>query len=246
MIPIFSAFENQFKNDPLVNIIQNISCNIFAFHEMGHHFFNDTDKHWNTEISNELRKIFESVIDSEEKNVSSKDLLEIKCDFLGLISCFELSNFDGSLNILILSYYIMSTLYSLKLSADKTITEITENYPAEHVDFSNIGKQTGEYGYCIQVDHSLYRRAELMVKMCKKIAEQKGIEIFTKSKSFPVSNEINSLLHWVMNDIMIMKDSNERAISRLLAEAFHNHEEGMNYLYLRSKVFKSNRDEIIL
>ncbi|MCB0448123.1 MAG: hypothetical protein KDD03_11545 [Gelidibacter sp.] len=246
MIPIFKDLNEHNHQDPLVEEITSIGTNIFSVHEMGHHFFNESDKYWNTEIAEEHKVIFQDVLGKSGNHFSSKEKLELKCDFLALISCLENTKCDETSNIAILSYHAMSLLYSLKTSSEKTIKWLNDNHSQEEVDFKNIGKQKGTYEYVVETDTAMKDRANLMIQMCEKLSVSMGLKLYEQCNRIPLSKSHIKFLYKSMQEIMQSSNANQRAICRLLAEAFHSHTEGIEYLYLRSKIFKSNRSNLTL
>jgi len=241
MTIIFDEMVGRKENAAMVHMIENIGTSIFSFHEMGHLFFNHTDYYWDNELEEEYRNIFDMLV-KDRDGLSASQMKELQCDFLGLSACLNGNKAKDAINILIFSYCALGILYSLRLSAEDTIKGIGKNYPKEHVNFKKLNPVKYDFEYQIKPDNNMLKRSMIMVKACEIIAETKSLPIYEKNHSFPLPRNIFSQLLKAIDGIMDVDQDYKRSTALLVAEAFHDHAEGMDFLYLRSKKFASNRD----
>lgn len=238
---VFNDLVYRKENSDVVKIFQGLGNSIFSIHEMGHLFFNNDDYYWNNEVSQEYRDIFNDLI-KKRKELNDKDLKEIQCDFLGLISCLKEYKSTDVINVLIFSYYAMGILYSLRFSAKTTIEHVSKNYPEEHVNFKRLDTVGYNFECKIIPDINMIKRSMIMVEACEVISKIKNLKLYMDNSLFPISQNIFSQLTSAVDEMMNIEETYKRSISLLVAEAFHNHDEGMDFLYLQSKKFSSERE----
>ena len=107
----------------------------------------------------------------------------------------------------------------------------------DEIDFKSIEKGHTDYSYSIGLDLDFIERTKLVIEFCKLIAAKNEIDLFAKSGPFPLPATIlEDLLHNI-DIVMENDDQNARGLSMLVSQSFTGHNEGFDYLVLRSKSF---------
>jgi len=132
-------------------------------------------------------------------------------------------------------------MFSLTKSA-KAYRESQEQRPPEAIDLRSIEKTHRDHTIPLGVDRDFSERASLIADLCKAIAEKEGIRLFDAGGTFPLPDTIAADLMAYVQKVLDCDDANARPMANLVAEALYRHHEGMEYLYLRSKTFRSNRE----
>jgi hypothetical protein len=86
-------------------------------------------------------------------------------------------------------------------------------------------------------------RARLVGKLCESLASKRGLTLFGGDDPFPLPPTIVEDLMRYVGRVFECDDINARKMSNLVARSLYGHDTGMEYLYLRSKVFRTNRTE---
>jgi hypothetical protein len=172
---------------------------------------------------------------------------EIRCDCMSIMFC--LSQFaedvgrETCLRLIAFSYAAFAVMFSLTRSAEATVDD--QRHIIDEVDLSSIQRRDWGFKFIVGTDVELLKRCQLMIELCKAIAYNEGLTLFSQIGSFPLPETIlDDFMHY-MDVIMDNDDQNARGIALLVAEAFHDHPAGIQYLYLNSKVFTSNRPELV-
>lgn len=112
------------------------------------------------------------------------------------------------------------------------------------MDLRNIAKRHHGETYLLGRETNFTERARCVRHIVNFIAKHEGLELYTPDGTSPLPADIPDHLLSLMDSIMETTDNNARSMSMLVAEALHGHEAGSEYLYLRSKVFTSNRSHL--
>ncbi|MEN0045492.1 MAG: hypothetical protein AAF806_00390 [Bacteroidota bacterium] len=114
------------------------------------------------------------------------------------------------------------------------------------VELDPIKSSKRDYNYTFGKDLDFIERARLILNLCNRIAQKEEIALFNNHTSIFIPVNIIEYIINTADEVMNNEDENERKMAMLMAESLHQHPEGMEYLYLRSKVFTSNRSELKL
>lgn len=231
------------KADHLANLFSNLLSN----HELAHIYLDSYEDFWTAYLSKQdilLQKHMEDLAGKYPKIFEE----EIKCDTIAVYNCIQLYSEDYELGYLlngvIWGFCSFATIYSLVKSAEYTSKEHRKTN--EFVDFRSIKSYQRDYDYFIGRFEDFIERAKVVINLCTKIAAANNVEIFAANKEFPLPQDILEYQLTFLEKVMENDDENARRMSMLVAESLYQHPEGIEYLYLRSKTFNSNRDELNL
>jgi len=243
MVPVFEQKSTDKVLNKKASFASSIMSSLISFHELGHYFLEIDNTTWNTLLrdnKNTLGVLYEKI-----KLDSSQALLdEFKCDAIAVLSCINQYSKDYGIEAVLKSALFGFAAYAVLSSLVKSAeaTSIDHKKIVENVDFLSIEKQHRDYDYKIGIDNDFVLRTKIISALCMHIAHNENIDLFGKQEGIYLPESLlNDMLN-IINIVMDSNDSNARKMSMLVAEALHNHPEGMEYLYLRSKVFESVRD----
>jgi hypothetical protein len=109
------------------------------------------------------------------------------------------------------------------------------------VNLRSIEKTNPEFAFSLGVDRDFVERTLLVVELGQRLAQQQGFSLFGTDPPFCLPQTITADLLAFIDTLIESNDGNARDMSMLVAEALQGHEEGLEYLYLRSKTFTTNR-----
>lgn len=239
MVPVFEAKAAHPELNLQAEIATSIMSGLVSFHELGHYFLNHSEQTW-PELLKEYGDTLKIFFTDVESKYHEGFVTEFKCDAIAVYSC--LSQFKEQtdpafiLNAVVFGFSSFAVMWSLVKSAHATGN--VHKKLKEEVDFSSIEKTHRNYDYQMGRDEVFIERAKLVIQLCQTIAKQKKIELFDFNASFSLLNDMLELLDKVMES----SDPHARSMAMLVAESLHDHPKGMEYLYLRSKVFTSQRE----
>jgi hypothetical protein len=242
MVPVFAAREQNSDLDEKATFAAGLMSNLVSFHELGHFYLAETDKMWEELVvhnSSTLKVLYEKI----EHQYSEAFLEEFKCDAISIFSCVNEHNpkvsYPFLLNAVTFGYSAFAVMVSLVKSAHKTASEHRKT--KEVIDLQSIDKIKRDFDFTLGLDTDFIERAKLVTDLCQLLAKEKGFDLFEPHQDFHFSASIlNDLLAYV-DSIMESDDDNARKMSMLVAESLYKHPDGMDYLYLRSKVFTAQR-----
>jgi hypothetical protein len=166
-------------------------------------------------------------------------ILEFQCDVIAVVSCLEQFKSEMSpafyVRGIVFAFAAFAVLFSLAKSAQKTATD--QKACPDEIDFNSIEKRHTDYNYSIGLDLDFIERTKLVIELCKLIAEKNGVTLFAESEAFPLPATILDDLLRNVDIIMENEDQNARGLSMLVSQSFNGHNEGFDYLVLRSKTF---------
>lgn len=257
MKPVFEETEQNDDWKDTADQVAGMMSSLVLFHELGHYYLNHLPDVWKdlSKQHEQLLNPFLQAVEEQYAPVIAKGLFvpafmeEVKCDILSLYSCLMQHQQDKeamvfALRSAVIGFALMALFYSVKLSAKMT-TEEHQKEP-DDVEFNSIETSTREYAYILEdvmdnTSASMLERARLMASLCASIAREEGVQLYGVDGKLPLHADILDYLFSYTKSVMEPNNINERNMARLIAEGFHNHPEGMRYLYLKSKVFKSRR-----
>jgi hypothetical protein len=242
MIPVIHAANNDPQWMEIGKAIAGIMGNLLMFHELGHYYRN-----FKPQMYEEIIRLNDAAVRPLlEKLAAYPEPFneEVKCDLMAVFSTLALAGDDLStvtfaLRSAVLGFGVFAALWSLQKSA--LATAKAHRQQPEEIVFKTIEKSQRDYTYVIGRYVDMIERATLVTLLCESIALSKGITLYGSDGIIPLPKNTTEYFLTYIETVMDANDDNQRAMARLVAEAFHNHAEGLEYLYLHSKVFKSNR-----
>lgn len=244
MIPVFEAANTNLSWAETADAVAGLMSGIVLFHELGHYYLTHATGMFPT-LYNENERVLKPFFELLQKeNYVPAFIEEIKCDIFAVYSLFMTDKGQASNDTLILrsaviGYSVFAVLKSLQKSAEATAVE--QKKEPDNVVLKSIKKSNREYTYQVGVYTDMVERARWMTILCEMIAADKKITLYGDDDILPLREDVSSYLNQYINEAMVQNNSNERAIAKLVAEAFFDHPDGIEHLYLNSKVFKSAR-----
>ncbi|MEM6844634.1 MAG: hypothetical protein AAF632_20625 [Bacteroidota bacterium] len=247
MVPVFAAKDADSTLNKRAGFSADLMSNLISFHELGHIFLGTNDDLWSEMLVAE-QETLQDIYSYVKQSYPKEFVVEFQCDTIAILS--TMSQYDNQvelsylINSIIFGFSSFAVMVSLMKSAKHTNSKHKEI--RETVNFASIEKQERNYDYFLGRDNDFIERAKLAMQVCRKIAEIKGIAIFEHCNTFPLKKTIvNDLLQFI-DRIMESEDTNARSMSLLIAESLHSHPQGIEFIYLRSKTFTSNRGALKL
>ena len=246
MIPVFAAVDTDEELRQFANQGQAIMPLLLSIHELGHYYFSTRPNTWD-DLMRGNENVLGPVSKQAESSLDDSDLVEFRCDafaILSVINQFEKSyGLKVTVRAILFAYASYAAMYSGVLTADLTgaVWESDFGGPVDLLDISP-GKHI-DYPVKFDLDRQFIDRSVLMTSLCLRIAQEAGFEAFGDDEPFPMPVNIIERMCNLVLQVFDGDRDNARIMSNLLAKSLDRHPEGMEYLYLRSKVFKSNRTE---
>lgn len=254
MIPLFSNDADEEWNATMEKIAGTMTWFVLA-HEMGH-YYSEIMPATLDELVNKNSVVLEPYLESVQRQYNNPLFIkEVICDvfalYATLMSCQDnKAERIFTLRSAIMCYSSLTIIESLIACAELTTSEHKKE--PDQIDLETIIRPKREYEYYLQAganerSREMLERAKLIIKLCEAVAQNEDIMLYGTDGILPMKQDIlNYLLNYISqdntdNNIMIENDFNQRSMAKMVAEAFHNHPEGMRYLYLNSKVYKSKR-----
>ncbi len=249
MIPIFAEIDVNTEWAATAKMVSQAMSNFVLFHEVGHYYLQYLPASVD-ELFTANEAVVKPFLQAVELQYDARLIEEVKCDVFSvylrlLADKDDKTAMQFSLRATVLGYASMAILYAIQGSAEKTAEE--HRKIPDNVELKSIETSTQEYSYILEVpiddiSAEMLLRAKLMITLCESIALKEGIGLYGIEGMLQLSGNALDYLKSFVYKIMEEGSKNERAIARLIAEGFHNHPEGIEYLYLKSKVFKSERE----
>lgn len=245
MVPVFAAKSRHEDLSTQADFGAQMMSSLVANHELGHYFLDRAPLTWN-----EILNLYGGTINAQFNHVLSTYppafVEEYKCDAMAVILCMQRNETEMPrlfcLRAIAFAFASFAVLSSLTKSAAYTSTQQQEI--ADQVDFGSIVKKNRDYTYAVGTDLDLVERARLVIEVCQLLAQRDGSTLFEEAGTFPLPATIVDDLLMYVSQVMESDDANARTMSLLVAEAFHEHPRGLEFLYLRSKTFTGqNLDE---
>ncbi len=244
MVPVFAAKEADPKLAADADAAAGLMSFALSMHELGHYYMETKPAQWN-----ELTQAEPDTIGALYATVVAKHpgafVLEFQCDAYAVIGC--LRQYGGrvgeafALRAIAFAFAAYSAMYTAAASATATAA-LWAAGPAERVDFTDIAPMPHvDHDTKWEIDGQFLNRARLVGQLCERLASKRGITLFGADDPFPLPATILTDLMGYVGRVFDSLDDNARRMSNLVAQSLHGHDEGMEYLYLRSKVFTTNR-----
>jgi hypothetical protein len=146
-----------------------------------------------------------------------------------------------TLRALVFAFAAYAVMFSLAKSAD-AYRLTREVKPEEPVDLRSLARAHRDTVIPLGLDRDFIERARLVTVLCQAIAAEEGVRLYDPADAFPLPETIAADLMAYVDRVLDCEDANARPMANLVAEALDGHPAGMEYLYLRSKTFRSNRE----
>jgi hypothetical protein len=247
---MLAVFATKQTNPGLAELAWTAGSGVMLFlltqHEFGHYNRKTKRTVWDAYLQSGPELIGD-VIWRVEHEYSSEFQIEFKCDLFAVYSCLrQYENLKGAtfaLRAIAFAYAAYAAMYSVAATAEQT-SRLWEQEGDEEVVFQDISKYpTVEVPIQLAIDRQFLNRALLIVEVCEKIAADRGLLLYGDEAPLVLTPNIVETLMTLVPRVFECDDDHTRQMSRLVARAFHSHEQGIEYLYLRSKTFRTNRDE---
>lgn len=244
MTPIIERRKQDKDFDEKVEFASQIMSGIISTHELGHFYLNDSNSFWERYLESSpsgLSDFFKQI----EPLYPTVFLEEVKCDAIAVISTLydktlrEKYSLAFLCQILTFGYAAYAVMISLVKSAQ--VTSLEHKKIKDKVNFTSVEKEHRDYTYTLGFDKDFEERAKLMIEFCRIAAAAENIDLYAPTDDITLSDTLLSDMMTFMDIIMVSDDQNARNMSLLVAESLHQHQEGVNFLYLRSKIFSSRR-----
>jgi hypothetical protein len=244
MVDVFDAKEK----DPKLSADADTAAGLMSFalsmHELGHYYIATKPELWSEILESEgdtITSLYERVV----REGSSELAIEFQCDVYAVIgSLNQYKNYAGeifSLRAIVFAFAAYAAMYSATATA-KATAALWDAGPVEAVDFLDITPMPDvDHDTEWAVDPTFLQRAALVAELCTRLANRRGFTLFNDEDSLPLPATIVRDLADYVGRVFECADENGRKMSNLVAIALHGHDAGMEYLYLRSKTFRTNR-----
>lgn len=241
MVPLFRMRDGSNEMDSKAAFGSSIMSSLISHHELGHYHLAKTPELWDEVFAKYSDSLEDTYLPLLEK-FTMEFIEEIQCDVISIALCFEQFNKEYGkgfcLRVIIFAFASFTVLSSLDKSAEATIKEIRD---IDVVNFKDVKKVERNFNYKLGTDYDFHQRALFACSFCEAIAQQNKLDLYTSNNDFSLPENIIDELLSHLDKLMETSRENDRGMAMLVAESLHNHPQGMEYLYLRSKSFITNR-----
>jgi hypothetical protein len=244
MVPVFTAQGQDLALAKASQDAASIMSLVLSMHELGHFMLN-TRPGARAEFLAEIPDMVAPIFARAAERLPEALTDEVRCDMMSVLSCIngnrDALGLEFCLRAVVFAFSAYATMFSLQKSA-KAYWESQKQQEPQAVDLRSIEKTHKDHTIPLGEDREFAERASLIADLCKAVAQKEGIRLFDAGGTFPLPETIAADLMGYVHRVLDSDDANTRAMSNLVAEALYGHPEGMEYLYLRSKTFRSNRE----
>ena len=227
---------------------ENLMSFALLMHELGHYFETYKPEMWDAIAMREdgaIGAFYEAAVLDLDPAIA----LEFKCDVYAIAACIQgytdRTDYILRLRTIVFAYAMYAALYSAAATAAET-AKLWAEEPPDEIDLLDISPfEHMEYGVKWAVDKPLIVRAGMVRTFCEKIAACQGESLYGEDGILPLPPSIVEDIVGYVGKAFDCDDDNIRNISNLVARSLHGHDAGMEYLFLRSKVFLSKRKLVI-
>jgi hypothetical protein len=246
MIPIFAEKNADTRLAADADWGAGLMAFVTTMHEMGHFYLAVKPAMWDelaTLEPNAIGAMFERVANQSPLALAT----EFQCDVYAVVACLrqygEQGGVEMALRGVVFAYAAYAAMYSAVATAQATAA-LWDKTSEETIDFQSIAPMPHvDYPFEWAFDSDFIRRAQLVTELCGRLAELRGVSLFGDNGPFSLPADINKKLLGYLEKVFDCSDDNARKMSNLVAQAMSGHDEGMEYLYLRSKTFSTRRQD---
>ncbi len=246
MVHVFAAKDADSTLSADADAGANIMLSALLMHEVSHYFLDAKPELWPDLMRSEDDAIT-SCAARMQSTCRPAIWPELQCDALALKQCLvdhgQHAGVKFALRAFAFAYAAYAAMYTARATAEVTAWQLNTD-PPDSVDFLDIAPMPhAVWRYTLAVDGEFVERARLVLDLCGELASQHAFELFGDDDPFPLpATIVDDLLAYVPR-AFAYEVENDRKMSQLVARALHDHPEGMEYLYLRSKTFRTERTE---
>jgi hypothetical protein len=246
MVPVFAAKDADLKLSADADSAAGLMSFALSMHELGHYYLATKPDQWGELLQAEpdtVGPLYARVVERQPADVA----IEFQCDVYAVIGCLrQYESHAGptfALRAIVFAFAAYAAMYSATKTAKATAV-LWRAGPEEAVDFADIAPMPHvDHDVEWALDRAFMDRARLVAELCGRLAEQRGLALYGTDTPFSLPASILQDLMRLVGRVFDCADDNARKMSNLVAQSLHGHDEGMEYLYLRSKVFRTNRTE---
>ncbi len=247
MVEVFATRES---NPTLAELAWSVGSGIMLFlltqHEFGHYIRKTKRETWEARVSFGPKGV-DDILARVEREFSADFQIEFKCDLFAVYNALqqyeEVHGPTFAIRGIAFAYAAYAAMYSVAETARQT-SDLWESEGDEEVDLQDISPLPAkDYPVLLAMDKQFLDRALLILEVCATIANDRGLILFGDEQPLPLPMNIMEIFMDLVSKVFESDDEHARKISRLVARAFHDHDLGIEYLYLRSKTFRTNREE---
>lgn len=243
MRPVFTAAREIPALGETARLLSQIMSSLVVNHELGHIYLNKAGSQWASLYGDHLL-IVSQIIQFATESYGDAFATELKCDLIALNSALHLHQQHKGmlfcLRAVAFGFGAFAVMTSLTKSAEHT-AGLQKGF-TESIDLKSIKKSHIEFNYDIIPFTDMIERARLVIRVCEDIATLNKYNLYGSNGEFSLQQDFFEELLEITAQVMETDDLAAREMSLLVAQAFDQHPDGINYLYLRSKVYTSERD----
>jgi hypothetical protein len=246
MVNVFAAKDANAKLSADADVAAGLMSFALSMHELGHYYLATKPGLWAELVQTEpdtIGSLYTHVVERYPADFAT----EFQCDAYAVIGCLrQYESHAGpafALRALTFAFAAYAAMYSAAATATDTAA-LWNAGPVERVDFIDIAPMPHvDHDVKWAIDEQFMARARLVGRLCESLASKRGLTLFGSDDPFPLPPTIVEDLMRYVGRVFDCDDDNARKMSNLVAQSLYGHDVGMEYLYLRSKVFRTNRSE---
>lgn len=240
MRPIFAAAKADGVLSRKFEYFAQLMSGIFLFHEIGHLVHDARKDVFEGLLTDEIGEGGSIPFEPVWKNYNEAAKIEFWCDaFAVVVKSKDKPDFADQgfvLRSIAFGFIVCACMMGLEKSAAETARQHPASRDLDVLD--EIHADLPGASFVIGRDEFLLARAQSAISICQSLARAAGIELFQPDGAFPLpKNTIDVLSNFTLS-VVDWDDSAARGLCELLARALHDNDRGLEYLKLRSKVFK--------
>ena len=243
MRPVFALMDADPAWKATAQSIAEVMGNLIMFHETGHYYFKYLPEMCN-ELVEHYGEVAKEFVDSVRREFNPGFSEEVFCDvFAILFRMIDDENDEAAITFTlrsaVMGYSIFALLWSLEKSVQKTADK--QSKEPDVITLISFERSTQEYSYEPAAAEEMIERARLVTVLCEQLASVHGVNLYGQDGLLPLRQ--GTLLYFLnyVNHVIETDQPEQRGMARLVAESLHGHLDGLQYLYLHSKVFNSPR-----
>ncbi len=249
MVDVFALKDKEPRLSADADAAAGLMSFALSMHELGHYYLATKPELWPELAASEpdtIGPLYDRVVRKHEAEFA----VEFQCDVHAVIGCLRQYEAHGgaafALRAIVFAFAAYAAMYSAVATAAATAA-LWNAEPEEQIDFLDIAPMPYvEHDTAWAIDRPFLARALLVAELCAGLAAKRGIALFGDDDPFPLPATIVPDLSAYVGKVFDCADANARRLSNLVAQAMTGHDQGMEYLYLRSKVFRTNRPEPLM
>jgi len=243
MRPVFASIKDNADFQYTASTLSQIMSSLVVNHEMGHYYLDHSPEICEPVFLKNQTAIT-PILNFAEVEYGKPFATEVKCDVIAVYSVLHLHEKTSGLLFCLraIAFGFAAFAATSSLAKSAAYTAASHRKIQEEIDLTSIKKTHIDFDYAIGKDLDFIERAKLVIQLCANIAQVNGMNLFSNEPAFPLQDNILDHILSIMDQVMESSDPLEREMALLVSQGFHGHPDGIDYLYLRSKVYTSYRD----